>query len=115
MVIDGVRQLSHADSVRPAAAGPIRRVTEMIVARLGQAICGMRGHVAVLHLEPRRLSLQCELCGYHSPGWKLDMPPARRLTGDPSRHRLTQPRLRRVQPAHDALLIEAWADRAGVA
>ena len=115
MTINAARELSDAFSARPAATGPIRRFTEMLVELLGQAICGLRGHVALLRLEPHRLSLRCELCGYRSPGWKLDAPPIRRLAGDPSRHRLTPPRRCRVAPSHAELSIEAWTDRADVA
>lgn len=39
---------------------------------LQRARCGLEGHVMVLHLEPRKMSLRCMHCGQRTPGWSLD-------------------------------------------
>jgi hypothetical protein len=38
---------------------------------VGQMWCGITGHNVLLRYEPTRLSLQCETCGYESPGWQV--------------------------------------------
>jgi len=37
-------------------------------------LCALRGHDAVLHFGPGRLSMQCHSCGWSSPGWNLHKP-----------------------------------------
>ena len=44
---------------------------------VGRAICGLSGHSMVLHFEPRRLSLECVLCGYETTGWEVAPGPPR--------------------------------------
>lgn len=39
---------------------------------LQRMICGLRGHEAVLHFEPHRLSLRCLSCGHETTGWSLE-------------------------------------------
>jgi hypothetical protein len=39
---------------------------------LQRAGCGLEGHVMVLQLEPRKMSLRCMHCGQQTPGWSLD-------------------------------------------
>lgn len=39
--------------------------------RLGEFLCGLKGHTTVPRYEKTRLSLQCSNCGYESPGWEL--------------------------------------------
>lgn len=41
--------------------------------RLRQALCALRHHDAILHLERDRISLRCMTCGYETPGWQLDV------------------------------------------
>jgi hypothetical protein len=41
-----------------------------------QGICGMHGHLYVLHSEPGRLSLRCYACGAQTRGWVVDLRPA---------------------------------------
>ena len=45
--------------------------------RVRQLVCGLHGHDALLHVEADRLSLACTSCGYQTPGWNLQAPPAR--------------------------------------
>ncbi|HJR57961.1 MAG TPA: hypothetical protein VJ813_01125 [Vicinamibacterales bacterium] len=61
--------------------------------RLGQAICGLRGHDSVLHFEDKRVMMRCTSCGYDTPGWEISArAPRRRFEGDARRHEL-KPRL----------------------
>ena len=62
--------------------------------RLGQLLCGLRGHDAILHFEDKRVMMRCTSCGHDTPGWEIgDRAPRRRFEGDARRHRLTSPRL----------------------
>lgn len=57
--------------------------------RIGQLLCGMRGHDAVLHFEGKRVMMRCTSCGHDTPGWETgDRAPRRRFEGDPHRHLL---------------------------
>jgi len=40
--------------------------------RLGQMICGLRGHDSVLHFEGKRVMMRCTSCGHDSPGWEIN-------------------------------------------
>ena len=64
---------------------------------LQRMICGLRGHEAVLHFEPHRLSLRCLSCGHETTGWSL------------------QPETRREAPLTNDVLAESyertWKDR----
>ena len=56
-------------------------------ARLGQVICGMRGHDAVLHFEGKRVMMRCTSCGHDTPGWEINgRAPRKRFEGDHRRH-----------------------------
>ena len=63
--------------------------------RLGQLVCGMRGHDPVLHFEANRVMMRCTSCGHDTPGWEISgHGPRRRFEGDARRHLLTPaPRL----------------------
>jgi hypothetical protein len=68
--------------------------TDALVARavlkLGQLLCGIRGHDTVMHFEAKRVLMRCTSCGHDTPGWEIaDRGPRRRLEGDALRHRLT--------------------------
>ncbi|HEY7058612.1 MAG TPA: hypothetical protein VH458_18905 [Vicinamibacterales bacterium] len=63
------------------------------VARLGQMMCGLRGHDAVLHYEGKRVMMRCTSCGHDSPGWEISgRAPRRRYEGDARRHSLSAKR-----------------------
>jgi hypothetical protein len=57
--------------------------------RLGQMLCGVRGHDAVLHFEGNRVMMRCTSCGHDTPGWEISgHGPRRRYEGDARRHLL---------------------------
>jgi hypothetical protein len=57
--------------------------------RLGQLMCGMRGHDSILHFEDKRVMMRCTSCGYDTPGWEVNSRgPRRRFEGDARRHAL---------------------------
>jgi hypothetical protein len=62
--------------------------------RVGQILCGLRGHDSVLHFEGKRVMMRCTSCGYDSPGWEISArAPRRRYDGDARRHLLGAKRL----------------------
>ena len=64
------------------------------IGRLGQLICGLRGHDSVLHFEGKRIMMRCTSCGHDTPGWEISgRGPRRRFEGDARHHLLAQPRL----------------------
>jgi len=40
--------------------------------RAGQLRCGLTGHNVLMRYQPTKLSLQCTMCGYESPGWDIE-------------------------------------------
>jgi hypothetical protein len=64
-----------------------------LVAKLGQVICGLHGHDAVLHFGGSRVMMRCTSCGHDTPGWEISgKGPRLRYEGDARRHTL-KPRL----------------------
>ena len=64
------------------------------VSRVGQLLCGLRGHDSVLHFEGKRVNMRCTSCGHDTPGWTISARgPRRRYEGDARRHKLTTQRL----------------------
>lgn len=64
------------------------------MARLGQVLCGLRGHDAVLHFEGKRVNMRCTSCGHNTPGWEVNgRAPRQRYEGDARRHVLVPHRL----------------------
>jgi hypothetical protein len=64
------------------------------MARIGQVLCGMRGHDSVLHFEGNRVMMRCTSCGHDSPGWEITgRGPRQRYEGDHRRHMLVPQRL----------------------
>ena len=62
--------------------------------RLGQFVCGLRGHDAVLHFEGKRVNMRCTSCGHDTPGWDVSgRGPRQRYEGDARRHVLVPHRL----------------------
>lgn len=62
--------------------------------RLGQMLCGVRGHDSVLHFEGNRVMMRCTSCGHDTPGWEITgRGPRRRYEGDARRHLLQTQRL----------------------
>ena len=66
-------------------------VVARAMGRLGQLLCGVRGHDAVLHFEGNRVMMRCTSCGHDTPGWEISgHGPRRRYEGDARRHLLVQ-------------------------
>ena len=64
------------------------------IARVGQLLCGLRGHDSVLHFEGKRVMMRCTSCGHDSPGWEVSgRAPRQRFEGDARRHVLAPQRL----------------------
>ena len=63
--------------------------------RLGQLLCGFRGHESLMHFEGKRLMMRCTSCGHDTPGVDIsEREPRRRFDGDARRHRMAPgPRL----------------------
>jgi hypothetical protein len=91
MVRNYPQQLTAAAEV---THGEDDHVVARAVSRLGQLVCGLRGHDSVLHFEGNRVNMRCTSCGYDTPGWEITgRGPRRRYEGDARRHLLTTQRL----------------------
>ena len=91
MVTNYPQQLTATTELdtQTTAAFPARAVS-----RIGQWLCGMRGHDSVLHFEGNRVMMRCTSCGHDSPGWEITgRGPRQRYEGDKRRHRLGRQRL----------------------
>ncbi len=91
MVTNYPQQLAAAAEITyERASGTVARA----FGRLGQLICGVRGHDSVLHFEGKRIMMRCTSCGHDTPGWEISgRGPRRRFEGDARHHLLAQPRL----------------------
>ena len=93
MVTNYPQQLAASSDVSSEAASNVGFVGR-VIGRLGQAVCGLRGHDAILHYEANRVMMRCTSCGHDSPGWEVSgRGPRRRFEGDPRRHLISKPRL----------------------
>jgi hypothetical protein len=83
---------------QPVAKVPQRSFLARALRRVGQKLCGLRGHDLVKRYERHRVALECATCGHVSPGWEVSGAiPHLRYAGDPGRHQLPQrPRVSRV-------------------
>jgi hypothetical protein len=69
-------------------------VVSRTLGRLGQLVCGLRGHDSVLHFEGNRVNMRCTSCGHDTPGWEISgRGPRRRYEGDARRHLLATKKL----------------------
>jgi NAD-dependent SIR2 family protein deacetylase len=92
MVTNYPQQLTAAAEVARDQEGPSAIVRAM--GRLGQLLCGVRGHDSVLHFEGNRVMMRCTSCGHDTPGWEISgRGPRRRYEGDARRHLLAPKRL----------------------
>ena len=98
MVTNYPQQLAATEDIRTdAATDP--GIMARVASRLGQAICGLSGHDAVLHFEGKRVMMRCTSCGHDTPGWEVSgRGPRLRYEGDARRHLLA--------PAHAQAAIE---------
>lgn len=87
MVTNYPQQLTTTTTanVSPEANGIVTRA----MGRLGQLLCGLKGHDSVLHFEGKRVMMRCTSCGHDTPGWEVSgRGPRRRFDGDARRHAL---------------------------
>ena len=69
-------------------------VVNRAMSRVGQLLCGLRGHDSVLHFEGKRVNMRCTSCGHDTPGWEVSgRGPLQRYAGDARRHALAPQRL----------------------
>ena len=60
-------------------------IVSRAMTRLGQVLCGIRGHDAVLHFEGKRVMMRCTSCGHDTPGWDTaERAPRRSYGGETS-------------------------------
>lgn len=90
MVTNYPQQLTATDVAPEHTTGIVARA----ISRLGQLLCGLRGHDSVLHFEGNRVMMRCTSCGHDTPGWEISgRGPRRRFDGDARRHLLATQRL----------------------
>ena len=78
----------HLTTVGHGAGGSA--LVARTVTRLGQLLCGFRGHESVMHREGKRLMMRCTSCGHDTPGLDIsDRAPRRRFEGDARRHHMS--------------------------
>lgn len=83
-----------ASAAEGCGRGTSEGMAGRIMGRLGQLMCGLRGHDSVLHFEGKRVMMRCTSCGYDTPGWEINgRGPRLRYEGDAHRHLLTDQRL----------------------
>jgi len=63
---------------QPEVQFSLGRWCASVVRHVSQLLCGLHGHLIVMHFEPHKLSLHCAWCGYQSHGWDIGQVPARR-------------------------------------
>ena len=74
MIVAGIAQRLYTPPINSerCASALVSRATSLVRQRL----CGLRGHIYVLHSAPGRLSLRCFACGAETRGWDIDVRPA---------------------------------------
>lgn len=93
MVTNYPQQLTATAKVSSdSTAGP--GFVARAMGRVGQVLCGLRGHDSVLHFEGNRVMMRCTSCGHDTPGWEISgRGPRKRYEGDARRHLLSTQRL----------------------
>jgi hypothetical protein len=93
MVTNYPQQLTATAEVSSdSTAGP--GFVTRAMGRVGQVLCGLRGHDSVLHFEGNRVMMRCTSCGHDTPGWEISgRAPRKRYEGDARRHLLSTQRL----------------------
>ena len=88
---------NYPQQLATAAEVTFERTSNVVartVARVGQMVCGARGHDSVLHFEGKRVMMRCTSCGHDTPGWEISgRGPRQRFAGDAQRHSMDAPRL----------------------
>lgn len=84
MVSDNVFGINRTRRDEAVTPNVFVRVFAALAQQLARLICGVQGHLIMLHFEPNKLSLECSLCGYASEGWEVGRPmTARRQANNP--------------------------------
>jgi hypothetical protein len=97
MVTNYPQQLAATATTEARNDGDSNGFMARMVARMGQAVCGLHGHDSVLHFEGNRVMMRCTSCGYDSPGWEISgQGPRLRYHGDAERHLMPSSRSRLV-------------------
>jgi hypothetical protein len=78
---------------RERSSGRVSALVGHLAGAVRHAMCGLHGHLWVLHSTPGHLSLQCFACGAQTRGWTIDVRPQFRP--------LPPPRARVGQRAHE--------------
>ena len=93
MVTNYPQQLA-ATAAADVTQEPAESLVARMIGRLGQFVCGLRGHDSVLHFEGNRVMMRCTSCGHDTPGWEISgRGPRKRFEGDARRHLIATPRL----------------------
>ena len=72
-MVTNTRLRLELEADRPEVADDwLSRFFQRASRRAGQLRCGITGHNILMRYQPTRLSLQCTMCGYESPGWDLE-------------------------------------------
>jgi hypothetical protein len=94
MVTNYPQRLTATAEIKGQTTTPADSLLNRAMGRLGQLLCGVRGHDSVLHFEGKRVMMRCTSCGHDSPGWEISgRAPRRRFDGDARRHLLATQRL----------------------
>ena len=89
MVTNYPQQLAAEANTSPGNTADASFVSRA-VGRIGQVLCGMSGHDAVMHFEGKRVMMRCTSCGHDTPGWEIEgRAPRVRYEGDAERHSLS--------------------------
>jgi len=51
-------------------------LSDRVMGRVRQAICGLHGHDSLLAFDHDRMYLRCVSCGHETPGWEVGDTPA---------------------------------------
>ena len=93
MVTNYPQQLAASSEITATETQETGLVSRVAI-RVGQLVCGLRGHDSVLHFERNRVQMRCTSCGHDTPGWEISGEgPRKRYEGDAHRHLLNKPRL----------------------
>jgi len=94
MVTNYPQQLTATTVAAELETQGTRTFSLRLMSRVGQLLCGFRGHDSVLHFEGNRVMMRCTSCGHDTPGWEITgRGPRQRYEGDRRRHVLTPQRL----------------------
>ena len=87
MVTNYPQHLTSATRVASGTETDAPGVLVRAAGRVGQLLCGLRGHDAVLHFEGNRIMMRCTSCGHDTPGLEITgRGPRKRFEGDARRH-----------------------------